>query len=136
MKVFPIVLLTSILVASATAQHPIQVKIENEVVAFDAPPIQVRGVTMVPIRSMLECMGGTMRWDLATRTLTGWKNARRFDIVLNSRSANLNDRTVTMEEAPLIHKNRTYAPLKFIADATGYIVSVENGWYVLRPTQR
>jgi hypothetical protein len=136
MKVFQIVLLASILVASASAQHPIQVKIENEVVAFDAPPREVRGVTMVPIRSMLEGMGGTMRWDLATRTLTGWKNSRRFDVVLNSRSANLNDRTVTMEEAPLIHRNRIYVPLKFIADAAGYTVSVENGWYVLRPMQR
>jgi len=136
MKLIPIALFTTMLAASAAAQHPIQVKIENEVVAFDAPPREVRGVTMVPVRSMLESMGGTMRWDLATRTFTGWKNARRFDVVLNSRSANLNDRTVTMEEAPLIYKNRIYVPLKFIADATGHIVSVENGWYVLRPTQR
>jgi hypothetical protein len=120
------------LVVPAIAQKPVRVKVDREVVAFDAEPLEVRGVTMVPIRSMVDSMGGTMRWDLSNRTVSAWKASRRFDVVLNSRGATVNDKSVTMEEAPMIYKNRIYVPLKFVADAAGYIISMENGWYVLR----
>jgi hypothetical protein len=35
----------------------------------------------------------------------------------------------------LIYKNRIYVPLKFVADASGYLISMEDGWYVLRPVR-
>ncbi len=136
MKVLSILFLMLALLVSSFAQKPVKVKVEHKVVAFDAEPREVRGVTMVPVRSMLLAMDGTMRWDLANQTLTGWKGGKRFDVVLNSRTATVNEKAMTMEEAPLIFKNRIYVPLKFVADATGYIISVENGWYVLRPPKK
>ena len=113
--------------------------LQKDEAAFDFMTVlqQTLGVvTMVPVRSMLLAMDGTMRWDLANQTLTGWKGGKRFDVVLNSRTATVNEKAMTMEEAPLIFKNRIYVPLKFVADATGYIISVENGWYVLRPPKK
>lgn len=130
-----LLLLANLLVFSAFAQHPIRVRIADSPVVFDAEPREVRGVTMVPIRSMVEAMGGTMRWDLSKQTVSAWRNSKRFDVVLNSRSAMVNDKPVTMEEASLIYKNRIYVPLKFVADAAGYTISMENGWYVLRPVR-
>lgn len=116
-------------------QQPVRVKIENQVVVFDAEPREVRGVTMVPIRSMVDAMGGTMRWDLNSRTVSVWREGKRFDVVLNSRAAVVNDKPVTMEEASLIYRNRIYVPLKFVADAAGYVISMESGYYVLRPVR-
>ena len=136
MKVLSVLFLMLALLVSSFAQKPVKVKVEDKVVAFDAEPREVRGVTMVPVRSMLLAMDGTMRWDLANQTLTGWKGGKRFDVVLNSRTATVNEKAMTMEEAPLIFKNRIYVPLKFVADATGYTISVENGWYVLRPPKK
>jgi hypothetical protein len=130
-----LVLIANLLVLAAFAQKPVQVKVEDHVVTFDAEPREVRGVTMVPIRSMVEAMGGTMRWDLSNRTVTVWKGGNRFNIVLNSRSATVNEKAVSMEEASLIYKNRIYVPLKFVADASGYLISMEDGWYVLRPVR-
>lgn len=135
MKTF-VILCSLFLATVAIAQKPVRVRVEQQVVSFDAEPREVRGVTMVPIRTMLDAMKGSMRWDLATQTVSSWKNGRRFDVVLNSRSAMVNDKPVSMEEAPLIYKNRIYVPLKFVADAAGYVISMENGWYVLRPTKR
>ena len=132
MRLF-LVLLANLLVLTAFAQHPVKVRIENRTVAFDAEPREVRGVTLVPIRSMVDAMGGTMRWDLASKTVSVWREGKRFDVVLNSRSAVVNDKPVMMEEASLIYRNRIYVPLKFVSDAAGYVISVEDGWYVLRP---
>jgi hypothetical protein len=134
MKIVAILAVVLVGTGVAAAQK-VKVKVENEVVAFDVMPREVNGVTMVPIRSMLDSMGGSMRWDLEKRTISAWKNSRRFDFVVNSRQAVVNDKPVQMDEAPLIKQNRIYVPLKFLADATGYLISLEDGWYVLRPTK-
>ena len=119
-------------VATGMAQE-VKVKVETEAVVYDAMPKKVNGITMVPVRTMLEAMQGSMRWAPDTRTVSAWKNSRRFDFVLNSREAVVNDKPMRMDEAPLILKNRIYVPIKFIADAAGYIISQEDGWLVLRP---
>ncbi len=120
------------LAATGFAQE-VKVKVENEAVVFDASPRKINGITMVPIRTMMDAMQGSMRWAPETRTVSAWKNSRRFDFVLNSRDAMVNDKPMRMDEAPLIHKNRIYVPIKFVADAAGYIISQEDGWLVLRP---
>lgn len=121
--------------ATAGLTQDVKVKIDNEAIVFDAMPKKVNGITMVPIRSMMDAMQGSMRWAPDTRTVSAWKNSRRFDFVLNSRDAMVNDKPMRMEEAPMIHKNRIYVPIKFVADASGYIISQENGWLVLRPAR-
>lgn len=127
------VLAAIVLACTAATAQKVKIKVDNEVVAFDTMPRQINGITMVPIRTMLDSMQGSMRWDLATKTVSAWKNSRRFDFVLNSRDAVVNDKPMKMDEAPIIIKNRIYVPLKFVADAAGYVVSLEDGWYVLRP---
>ena len=123
-----------LMTCTAVWAQKVKIKVENEVVAFDAMPRQVNGVTMVPVRTMLDSMQGSMRWDLATKTVSAWRNSRRFDFVLNSRDAMVNGKPMRMEEAPIIIKDRMYVPLKFVADASGYVISMEDGWYVLRPS--
>ncbi|MBC8064527.1 MAG: copper amine oxidase N-terminal domain-containing protein [Chlorobia bacterium] len=129
-----ITLAIGVLAVAATgfAQDP-KIKVGNEVVTFDAMPIKVNGITMVPIRSMVSAMEGTMRWSPDTRTISVWNKSKRFDLVLNSRDAMVNDKPMKMDEAPLIRKNRIYVPIKFVADASGYMISQESGWLVLRP---
>lgn len=122
--------------ATAGLTQDVKVKIDNEAIVFDAMPKKINGITMVPIRSMMDAMQGTMRWAPDTRTVTAWKNSRRFDFVLNSRDAMVNDKPMRMEESPMIHKNRIYVPIKFVADASGYIISQESGWLVLRPARK
>jgi len=120
---------------SAVAQK-LQVKIENRVPYFDALPMYRNRVAVVPIRSMIDAMDGTMKWNMGTQTVQCWANGKRFDIVLNSRQARVNDKTVSMEEGAFIYKGRIYVPLRFLADAAGYVVSEEGDWYVLKESKR
>ena len=129
-------LLAGLSVSAFALPHDVKIKVGNEAVAFDAAPRQVGGVTMVPLRTMMDAMQGSMRWDPQKGTISAWKNSSRFDIMLNNRQAMLNDKPVSLEQAPMIFKNRVYVPLKFVADASGYIMSQENGWFVLRPARK
>lgn len=122
--------------ATAGFAQDAKVKIGDEAIVFDAQPKKVNGVMMVPIRSMMDAMQGSMRWAPDTRTISAWNNSRRFDFVLGSRDSMVNDKPMRMEEAPMIHKNRIYVPIKFVADASGYIISQEDGWLVLRPARK
>ena len=66
MKTLAVLLVALTVVGGAHAQK-FKVKIENEIVNFDAAPRQMNGVTMVPLRTMVEAMGGTMRWKSSQR---------------------------------------------------------------------
>lgn len=132
MKASLIVLISMGAVSGALAQS-VRVKIEDTKVNFELPPMMTNRVTMVPLRGIVDAMGGTMRWDLEKETVTIWTGNRRIEFVLNSRSASVNSKRMEMEEAPFMHKARIFVPLKFMAVAAGYVSSQEKGWYVLRP---
>lgn len=118
---------------SGAGAEEIKVRIENRVPWFDEAPMIRGGAVVVPIRSMIDAMDGTLRWDLEQRTVTGWANGRRVDVVLNSRSARVNGKSVQMDEPAFLHKGRIFVPLRFIAEATGHLVSFEGGWHTLEP---
>ncbi len=128
-----LIVLFAIGTVSAALSQSVKVKVEDIVVKFELPPMMTNRVTMVPLRGIVDAMGATMRWNLEKETVSIWKGNRRIDFVLNSRSANVNNKRMEMEEAPFMHKARIFVPLKFIAIAAGYVTSQEKGWYVLRP---
>ena len=133
MRVFT-VLFAAVAVAASVVAQKVQVKIEERVVVFDVAPMERNGITMVAVRSMLDAMDSSMKWDIERQVVTGWKNSRKFEVVLNSREARVNDKIVTLEEPAYIHRGRIFVPLKFVAEATGHLISRESSWYVLRPT--
>lgn len=87
---------------------------------------------MVPVRNLVTAMGGTMRWNLESRVVSVWRSNRRWDMTLDSRQAVVNGKVKNMEEASFMEKGRIFVPLKFMAEAGGYIISSEGGWFVLR----
>jgi hypothetical protein len=87
-------------------------------------PFIRNGTTMVPIRAIVESLGGSVGWDTA---------ARRCDIRLGSRTvttwvgkttATVNGSSRTMSTAPAIIGGRTMIPLRFVAENLGCLV----GW--------
>jgi len=101
--------------------------VNGTVKAIDAQgtkPLITNGTTMVPIRAIVESLGGTVGWNAA---------ARRVDIRLGSRSvtmwvgkmtATVNGSSKTMSIAPAIIGGRTMIPLRFVAENLGGLV----GW--------
>ena len=82
-------------------------------------PLITSGRTMVPIRAIVESMGGTVGWDEAERRidLTGQGNS--IIMHLNSRDMTVNGVPKEMDIAPFISNDRTLLPVRFVAENLG-----------------
>ena len=85
-------------------------------------PVIVSGRTLVPIRAIIENMGGTVEWNSEAResVLTYGEDVIRLTI--DSQTAYLNDSASTLDTAPTIINGRTMLPIRFIAEGFGFDV--------------
>jgi hypothetical protein len=136
MKALTVLGLVTCLTALAIPQDSTfrSLQVDGKEVSFDAMPREVNGHLMVPLRPITDAMNATLRWKMADRIATVWKNGQSFDIMIGSRETQLNEQRVTLDEAPFISKGRIFVPLKFLAMATKYSISTEGGIYTLRNT--
>jgi hypothetical protein len=91
---------------------------------------------MVPVRNICEAMGADMRWRMDRGVLECMRNGTKVEIEVGNRRARVNDLRKDMDEMSYIHQGRTYAPLKFLAESMGYMISMENGNIVLQPVKK
>ena len=78
----------------------------------DVAPVIVDNRTMVPIRVITELLGGTADWNEATKEVTLTINGKEIKMTVG----------VVLEKygvAPVIINDRTYVPIRFVADELG-----------------
>lgn len=100
-------------------------------------PVVKNGRTLVPVRAIVEEMGGTVDWDAANNTAVLSYSGKTIKLVINSNIAYLNDIAETLDVAPVVMNGRTMLPIRFIAEsfefdvdwreATQQIVITEKG---------
>ena len=104
---------------AATYQNKIVLQIgkrkileNNATISNDVAPVIVDNRTMVPIRVITETLGGTAHWNADTQTVT----------------LNIDGKTLTMtigqtisgfDTAPIILNDRTYVPVRYVAEKLG-----------------
>lgn len=79
-------------------------------------PLIISGRTMVPIRAVVEAMGGTAKWDDATQKIE--LKARGNTVIMWMDKANITVNGVSkkMDVAPVSRNGRTFVPLRFAAE--------------------
>ncbi len=115
-------------VASATPQGTIilkigdpNMKVNGETKEIDpgqgTVPVIVNGRTFVPIRAIVENMGGTVSWDDATQKVTIDYNNKNIVLQIGSTTATVNGVEKTLDVAPYISDTgRTMLPLRFVTE--------------------
>ncbi len=98
-------------------------------------PIIKDGRTLVPIRTVIESLGGKLDWDAEKRLVTVNYNGTEIKLIINSKRIIVNGSIVENDVAPLIINGRTYLPLRFLLenlgcsvewDALNNLVKIEN----------
>ena len=79
-------------------------------------PVIVNERTLVPIRAIIEAMGGTVGWEAETKTATLNYGKDKIDLVIDSKTAYLNGNASELDTAPAIINERTMLPIRFIAE--------------------
>jgi hypothetical protein len=101
--------------------------VDGVVRAIDAQgtkPLISNGTTMVPIRAVVESLGGSVGWDAVARRLDMQLGSRAVITWVGKTTATVNSSSKTMSTAPAIIGGRTMIPLRFVAENLGCLV----GW--------
>jgi len=117
-----VIFILNITVVNAAA-NPITVVVNNNTVQFDVSPVIENGRTLVPVRAIFEALGAVVTWNANTRTAIGVKDTRTINIKIDSADATVNDIHKKLDVPARIKQNRTFIPLRFVAESLGAIVS-------------
>lgn len=98
------------------------VLINGETVNFDQPPVIIDGRTLVPVRAIIEAVGGEVWWDSVTKTATLKLGDNTIKLIIDSNIAYLNEEEHILDVAPRIINNRTLLPIRFVAESFGFSV--------------
>ncbi|MCX6097436.1 MAG: stalk domain-containing protein [Caldiserica bacterium] len=90
-------------------------------VVLEAAPIILNSRTLLPIRAVLEAVGGTIAWEASTRKVTIVRQDKTLELWIGRNVAQLNGQSVTIDSdakvVPIIMSGRTLLPLRFVAEA-------------------
>ena len=85
----------------------------------DVAPVARNNRTMLPIRFIAEALGARVDWDQALQKVTIVRDTLVIEIFLNSDMAYVNGQPVQLDSPAFAQNNRTYLPLRFVAENLG-----------------
>lgn len=85
-------------------------------------PILLNGRVLLPIRAIVEELGGTVEWEAKTSNISIKLNDKSIKIGINNKNAVVNDKDVQLDVPPMIQNGRTLVPVRFIAENLGFKV--------------
>jgi photosystem II stability/assembly factor-like uncharacterized protein len=90
---------------------------------LDSPPIIREGRTLLPIRAVIEALGGSVDWDGVRRKATVTLGVHTVEVWIGSTEARVDGMDVALDVAAMIVNSRTLLPLRFVAENLGCTVT-------------
>ena len=83
-----------------------------------SPPILLNGITMVPVRDVVELLGGTLTWDDKTKRINIRLSGGTVSITVGSRICYINGTPGFLTATPVISSTgSTLIPVRCVVDA-------------------
>jgi alpha-tubulin suppressor-like RCC1 family protein len=98
-------------------QRQLSLKIDGKYIASNPGPIQMNGVTFVPVRALFESIGTKIGY--ANDHVTVYYHNQVLKMKVYNTNATLDGNNIQMPAAPLSYQGRTYVPARFIAQTLG-----------------
>jgi len=112
--------------ALQAAEERANVIINGKVYQFSTPAVIKSGTTYVPVRELVEALGGEVWWNGESQTVGINRGNVKIAFTLGSTKARVNGQLVTMQPSYL-YSNKTMVPLRFISEALGFHVHWDGG---------
>ena len=93
---------------------------------MDAKPFISNSRTLVPLRFIVEAIGGDVQWDGDNRVVTVNSNGKNIILPIDSKKIKVDGREIAIDQAAIIKGDRTYVPIRFIAENLGMNVNYIN----------
>lgn len=116
--------------AAGTYQHKIKLvlgkttmTVDNVVKDIDpgrrTAPIIIESRTMVPIRAIVESMGGTVGWNAGQQQIDITLKSKHLKLWVNKTTADLDGQQLSLDVPPKVLNGRTMVPLRFVGESLG-----------------
>ena len=83
---------------------------------MDAKPFISNSRTLVPLRFIVEAIGGDVQWDGDKRVVTVNSHGRELILPIDSKKITVDGKDIAIDQAAIIKGDRTYVPIRFIAE--------------------
>jgi FtsP/CotA-like multicopper oxidase with cupredoxin domain len=114
---------TSIIIALQIDNPEITINgISKKIDAQGSKPIIKNGRTLLPIRVLIESLGGTVEWNAKEQKVTITLNGHSIILWIGKTTALVDGNKVTLDVASQIINGRTYIPIRFIAENLNALV--------------
>ncbi len=81
-----------------------------------APVIKTKKV-FVPAKAVAEALGYTVKWNSTKNTMELVKTDTVISVTINSKTGYINNKVITLDEAPFLQADRVYVPIAFVQNA-------------------
>jgi hypothetical protein len=96
-----------------------RIKVKGKHIKFDVPPVIKERRTLIPVRAVIEGLGAKVEWDGETSTVTITKGEAVIILILGSNEVYVNGDLVIIDVPSGLINNRTFVPIRFIAQTLG-----------------
>ncbi len=93
---------------------------------MDAKPFISNSRTLVPLRFIIEAIGGDVAWDGDTRIVTVNSKGKNIILPIDSKKITVDGKEIAIDQAAIIKGDRTYVPIRFVAENLGMNVNYIN----------
>ena len=101
------------------ADDEIKIMLNGKALTMDQTPVIIDGRTLVPLRAIFEGLGAQVFWNDATKTATGIKDGKEIKIAIDSTTAFVGSKMVSLDVPAQIISSRTMVPVRFISESLG-----------------
>ncbi|WP_339192602.1 copper amine oxidase N-terminal domain-containing protein [Paenibacillus sp. FSL E2-0230] len=101
----------------------INIIINGEIQQFKIAPANVNGSVLVPMRDIFEKFQATIKWDAPKQQVTANLGSTQIVLTINSTTASINNKTVSLNVAPQLIKGSSMVPLRFVGEALDAVVN-------------
>ncbi len=102
----------------------IKIVMDGSLTTYKNMPISINGSNLLPLREMLVNLGVSnddehIIFNKADKSVTTKMGDTTIVLYIGKNTAYVNEKPLTLNVAPVIYKNSTYIPLRFVAEALG-----------------
>ena len=101
------------------AAASVSVHLNGRPLSFDAAPYIENGRVLVPLRGVLEALDYSVYWQAHTHSVLAMKENIRINLPIDSKTVQVNQESVQIDVPATLKNNRTYVPLRFLAEYSG-----------------
>jgi hypothetical protein len=107
-----------------TESPKVKIIIDGKANKYSKTPINYNGRTMLPLREVLTNLGVKnddehIKWDNSSRSITLTKDQVNVSMKIGSKEATINKVPQKLDVEPIIYKDNTYIPARFVSQALG-----------------